>query len=69
MYPWSLTILQVQQKLSVEEYTEFVDLMKALKSKTMKVMSVLESIARLFSGPGRFFLLERYTSFMRVICL
>ncbi|XP_039117490.1 regulator of telomere elongation helicase 1 homolog isoform X1 [Dioscorea cayenensis subsp. rotundata] len=57
-------LVQVQQKLSVEEYTEFVDLMKALKSKTMKVMPVLESIARLFSAPGRFFLLERFKDFV-----
>ena len=34
--------------------------MKALKSKAMKIGQVLESIARLFSGPERLSLLRRY---------
>lgn len=36
--------------------------MKALKSKAMKIGSVLESIVILFSGPDRRPLLKRYAS-------
>ena len=35
--------------------------MKALKSKVMKISQVLQSIVRLFSGPDRLHLLERYS--------
>ena len=51
--------LQVKEKLSALEYKEFVNLMKALKSKAMKISEVLQSIARLFSGPERLPLLKR----------
>jgi hypothetical protein len=34
--------------------------MKALKSKTMKISQVLQSIVGLFSGPERLPLLKRY---------
>lgn len=53
--------MQVQEKLTPDEYKEFVSLMKALKSKTMKVTAVLERIANLFSGPQRFLLLKGYS--------
>ena len=35
--------------------------MKALKSIEMKISQVLQSIVRLFSGPERLHLLERYS--------
>ena len=50
---------QVKEKLNEAEYKEFVGLMKSLKMKQMKILPVLESIATLFSAPGRFPLLER----------
>ncbi|KAL0917929.1 hypothetical protein M5K25_013038 [Dendrobium thyrsiflorum] len=56
----STFLAQVQDKLSGEEYKDFVSFMRALKSKTMKITSVLESIAKLFSAPGRLFLLEGF---------
>ncbi|CBI36155.3 unnamed protein product, partial [Vitis vinifera] len=56
----SAFLIQVQEKLSTAEYKEFVGFMKALKSKAMKIGQVLESIARLFSGPERLPLLKRY---------
>lgn len=59
-----MLISQVQEKLTLAEYKEFVGLMKALKSKTMKIVPVLESIARLFSAPGRHYLLQRYPSIL-----
>jgi regulator of telomere elongation helicase 1 len=52
--------LQVKEKLNAAEYKEFVEFMKALKSKAMKIGHVLQSIVRLFSGPERFPLLKRY---------
>ncbi|KAL2904786.1 Regulator of telomere elongation helicase 1-like protein [Bienertia sinuspersici] len=52
-------LTQVQQQLNESEYKEFVGYMKALKSKTMKIGSVLQSIAKLFSGQGRLALLKR----------
>jgi len=55
-----LISMQVQEKLTPDEYKEFVDLMKALKSKTMKITAVLERIATLFSAPQRFLLLKGY---------
>lgn len=60
----SAFLAQVQEKLSGEEYKEFVSFMRALKSKTMKITSVLESIARLFSAPGRLLLLEGFKHFV-----
>nr|POF05582.1 leucine-rich repeat receptor-like protein kinase pxl1 [Quercus suber] len=48
----------VKEKLSAEEYRKFVEFMKALKSKEMKISQVLQSIVRLFSGPQRLHLLE-----------
>ncbi|XP_028548850.1 regulator of telomere elongation helicase 1 homolog [Dendrobium catenatum] len=60
----STFLAQVQEKLSGEEYKDFVSFMRALKSKTMKITSVLESIAKLFSAPGRLFLLEGFKHFV-----
>ncbi|KAG0459532.1 hypothetical protein HPP92_022660 [Vanilla planifolia] len=60
----SVFLAQVQEKLSNEEYKEFVGFMRALKSKTMKVTAVLESIARLFSSPARLALLEGFEEFV-----
>ncbi|XP_072959072.1 regulator of telomere elongation helicase 1 homolog [Typha angustifolia] len=60
----STFLMQVQEKLSIAEYKEFVGLMKALKLKTMKVTPVLESISRLFSDPGRHLLLKRFKDFV-----
>lgn len=57
-------LVQVKEKLSALEYKEFVNLMKALKSKAMKISEVLQSIARLFSGPERLPLLERFKNFI-----
>lgn len=55
-----LDVLQVQEKLSATEYKEFVGFMKAMKSKAMKISHVLQSIAKLFTGPERLPLLRRY---------
>ncbi|KAF3950784.1 hypothetical protein CMV_023505 [Castanea mollissima] len=52
-------LIQVKEKLSAEEYKKFVEFMKALKSKEMKISQVLQSIVRLFSGSERLHLLER----------
>uniref|UniRef100_A0A2N9I226 ATP-dependent helicase C-terminal domain-containing protein n=1 Tax=Fagus sylvatica TaxID=28930 RepID=A0A2N9I226_FAGSY len=54
-------LIQVKEKLSAEEYKIFVECMKALKSKEMKISQVLQSIVRLFSGPERLHLLKRYS--------
>ncbi|KAF2323331.1 hypothetical protein GH714_034678 [Hevea brasiliensis] len=51
-----------QRELTAAEYKEFVGFMKALKSKAMKIGSVLESIVILFSGPDRRPLLRTYAS-------
>uniref|UniRef100_A0A7C8YLI2 Uncharacterized protein n=1 Tax=Opuntia streptacantha TaxID=393608 RepID=A0A7C8YLI2_OPUST len=53
-------LIQVQQKLTESEYGEFVGYMKALKSKAMKIGSVLQSIVKLFSGQERLPLLTRF---------
>ncbi|KAJ8637753.1 hypothetical protein MRB53_012020 [Persea americana] len=60
----STFLSQVQEKLTTEEYSEFVGFMKALKSKTMKIIPVLEAIARLFSLPGRLVLLRRFKDYV-----
>ncbi|KAI3863649.1 hypothetical protein MKW92_053648 [Papaver armeniacum] len=57
-------LIKVQEKLTPEEYKEFVGYMKALKSKTMKINDVLQSIVRLFSTPERFLLLTRFKDFV-----
>ncbi|XP_043701718.1 regulator of telomere elongation helicase 1 homolog isoform X2 [Telopea speciosissima] len=57
-------LIQVQENLSAVEYKEFVGFMKALKSKTMKINHVLQSIASLFSAPGRFLLLKRFKDYI-----
>ncbi|KAM5579000.1 regulator of telomere elongation helicase 1 [Rosa sericea] len=57
-------LVQVKEKLSALEYKEFVNLMKALKSKAMNISEVLQSIARLFSGPERLPLLKRFKYFI-----
>ncbi|CAN1168268.1 Regulator of telomere elongation helicase 1 homolog [Linum perenne] len=55
---------QAKEKLSGSEYTEFVSLMKALRSKVMKIGHVLPSIVKLFSGPERAQLLERFRDYV-----
>ncbi|CAK7356664.1 unnamed protein product [Dovyalis caffra] len=60
----SAFLIQVKEKLSAAEYKEFVEFMKALKSKAMKIGHVLQSIVRLFSGPERFPLLKRFKDFV-----
>ncbi|XP_050380801.1 regulator of telomere elongation helicase 1 homolog [Argentina anserina] len=57
-------LVQVKEKLSTMEYKEFVNLMKALKSKAMNISEVLQSIVRLFSGPERLSLLKRFKYFI-----
>ncbi|XP_004302912.1 PREDICTED: regulator of telomere elongation helicase 1 homolog [Fragaria vesca subsp. vesca] len=57
-------LIQVKEKLSALEYKEFVNLMKALKSKAMNISEVLQSIARLFCGPERLPLLKRFKYFI-----
>ncbi|XP_073035389.1 regulator of telomere elongation helicase 1 homolog [Primulina eburnea] len=54
----SAFLSQVREKLNDAEYKEFVNFMKALKSKAMKIGHVLQSIARLFSFPDRISLLH-----------
>ncbi|CAM0881561.1 unnamed protein product [Alopecurus aequalis] len=53
-----------REKLSTAEYGEFVEFMKALKSKTMHIKDSLEEIAKLFSSPGRLTLLEGFRVFV-----
>uniref|UniRef100_A0A0A9BTZ5 Regulator of telomere elongation helicase 1 rtel1, putative n=1 Tax=Arundo donax TaxID=35708 RepID=A0A0A9BTZ5_ARUDO len=53
-----------QEKLSSAEYREFVELMKALKLKTMHIKDSLEAIAKLFSSPERLPLLEGFRVFV-----
>ncbi|KAJ4848513.1 hypothetical protein Tsubulata_050203 [Turnera subulata] len=60
----SAFLIQVKEKLTSAEYKEFVGFMKALKSKAMKISHVLESIAKIFSGPERFPLLKRFKDFV-----
>ncbi|KAK9281860.1 hypothetical protein L1049_004767 [Liquidambar formosana] len=57
-------LIQVQEKLNAAEYKDFVDFMKALKSKAMKIGHVLQSIARLFSGPERLPLRKRFKDYI-----
>jgi len=52
------------EKLSTAEYKEFVEYMKALKSKTMDTKVSLEAITKLFSSPGKFPLLEGFRVFV-----
>ncbi|KAF3778448.1 ATP-dependent DNA helicase [Nymphaea thermarum] len=55
---------QVKNTLSSSEYKEFVEFLKALRSKSMKASSVLESVAMLFSAPERLFLLKRFKDYV-----
>ncbi|CAN0878268.1 Regulator of telomere elongation helicase 1 homolog [Linum grandiflorum] len=55
---------QAKEKLSASEYIEFVSLMKGLRSKVMKIGQVLPSIVKLFSGPERFQLLQRFRDYV-----
>lgn len=57
-------LIQVREKLTDVEYKEFVSFMKALKSKTMKISQVLQSIAGLFSLPNRLHLLQRFKDYI-----
>ncbi|XP_010249778.1 PREDICTED: regulator of telomere elongation helicase 1 isoform X2 [Nelumbo nucifera] len=60
----SAFLIQVKEKLTVAEYKEFVGFMKSLKSKTMKMSNVLQSIVRLFSAPERHHLLKRFKDYI-----
>ncbi|XP_062089395.1 regulator of telomere elongation helicase 1 homolog isoform X2 [Humulus lupulus] len=57
-------LIQVEEKLSTAEYKEFVNSMKALKSKAVKINEVLRSIVKIFSGPERLPLLVRFKDFI-----
>ncbi|KAJ7962976.1 regulator of telomere elongation helicase 1 [Quillaja saponaria] len=57
-------LVQVREKLCTAEYKEFVGLMKALKSKAMRITEVLQSIARIFAGPERLPLLRRFKDYI-----
>ncbi|KAK7837817.1 regulator of telomere elongation helicase 1 like protein [Quercus suber] len=61
--------MKVKEKLSAEEYRKFVEFMKALKSKEMKISQVLQSIVRLFSGPQRLHLLESISALTLAIII
>ncbi|KAK7837842.1 regulator of telomere elongation helicase 1 like protein [Quercus suber] len=65
----SAFLIQVKEKLSAEEYKKFVEFMKALKSKVMKISQVLQSIVRLFSGPERLHLLESISALTLAIVI
>ncbi|GKD25018.1 hypothetical protein Tco_1231232, partial [Tanacetum coccineum] len=56
--------LQVREKLSDGEYKEFVNLMKALKSKAMKIGQCLQSIINLFAAPDRLSLIPRFKDYI-----
>ncbi|XP_065868607.1 regulator of telomere elongation helicase 1 homolog [Euphorbia lathyris] len=60
----SAFLIQVKEELTASEYKEFVGFMKAMKSKAMKIGSILESIVRLFSAPDRFPLLKRFKDYI-----
>ncbi|KAL8465834.1 hypothetical protein ACS0TY_035084 [Phlomoides rotata] len=60
----SAFLIQVREKLTDAEYKEFVGFMKALKSKAMKIGHVLQSIAGLFSVPGRLSLLHGFKDYI-----
>nr|POE67248.1 hypothetical protein CFP56_68241 [Quercus suber] len=65
----SAFLIQVKEKLSAEEYKKFVEFMKALKSKEMKISQVLQSIVRLFSGRERLHLLESISALTLAIVI
>ncbi|KAK6148863.1 hypothetical protein DH2020_016388 [Rehmannia glutinosa] len=65
----SAFLIQVREKLTDAEYKEFVGFMKALKSKSMKICNVLQSIARLFSFPDRRSLLHGYQIFIQFLAV
>ncbi|GKD54440.1 hypothetical protein Tco_1287827, partial [Tanacetum coccineum] len=60
----STFLLQVREKLSDGEYKEFVNLMKALKSKAMKIGQCLQSIINLFAAPDRLSLIPRFKDYI-----
>uniref|UniRef100_A0A7N0VD81 Regulator of telomere elongation helicase 1 homolog n=1 Tax=Kalanchoe fedtschenkoi TaxID=63787 RepID=A0A7N0VD81_KALFE len=57
-------LAQVKEKLSSTEYKDFVEFMKALKSKAMRINYVLQSIAKIFSGPERLPLRRRFKDYI-----
>lgn len=57
-------LIQVREKLTASEYKDFVSSMKALKSKTMKISQVLQSISSLFSIPDGLPLLHRFKDYV-----
>ena len=52
---------KLKRSLVLKNIKKIVEFMKALKSKEMMISQVLQSIVRLFSGPERLHLLERYS--------
>ncbi|EPS66374.1 hypothetical protein M569_08402, partial [Genlisea aurea] len=60
----SAFLSQVREKLSEDEYRKFVEYLRALKSKEMRIGEVLESITRLFSTPQRHHLLHGFRDFV-----
>ncbi|KAL8130026.1 hypothetical protein V2J09_019181, partial [Rumex salicifolius] len=60
----SAFLVQVREKLTSAEYGEFVGYMKALKSKAMKMSSVMQSIVNLFSTAERLPLLRRFKDYI-----
>ncbi|KAL9666278.1 hypothetical protein QQ045_000604 [Rhodiola kirilowii] len=57
-------LTQVKEKLSSAEYKDFVEFMKGLKSKAMKINYVLQSIANIFSGPERLPLRRSFKNYL-----
>ncbi|GAV72683.1 DEAD_2 domain-containing protein/Helicase_C_2 domain-containing protein [Cephalotus follicularis] len=60
----SAFLIQVQEKLTAVDYKEFLGLLRALKSKAMDIGHVLKCIVRLFSGPERVPLLQRFKGYV-----
>ncbi|CAA0837238.1 RAD3-like DNA-binding helicase protein [Striga hermonthica] len=60
----SAFLTQVREKLTGAEYENFVGFMRALKSNSMKISDVLQSITRLFSAPDRLALLHGFKDYV-----
>ncbi|GER44162.1 regulator of telomere elongation helicase [Striga asiatica] len=60
----SAFLTKVREKLTGAEYEKFVGFMKALKSNSMKISDVLQSITRLFSAPDRLALLHGFKDYV-----
>ncbi|XP_071712250.1 regulator of telomere elongation helicase 1 homolog [Rutidosis leptorrhynchoides] len=60
----SAFLIQVREKLNVGEYKEFLQLIRALKSNTMKISLVLQSVIKLFSAQDRLPLRQRFKNYV-----